>query len=72
MVHFAVLVCTQEKPDRKALHKILLPWHEYETTRFGRQMVRKWQGEDPRHQGARGVGDRVRQGPNKAALSVLQ
>jgi hypothetical protein len=34
MSHFSVFVITDSKPSQEDLHKILLPWHEYECTGF--------------------------------------
>ncbi len=39
MSHFSVLVITKTKPDGDELHKILLPWHEYECTGFKEYVV---------------------------------
>jgi hypothetical protein len=34
MSHFSVLVIVDEEPTEKLLHKVLLPWHEYECTGY--------------------------------------
>lgn len=34
MSHFSLLVITPTRPSEEDLHKILLPWHEYECTGF--------------------------------------
>jgi len=32
--HFTVMVVTDEQPTKEILHRILLPWHEYECTGY--------------------------------------
>jgi hypothetical protein len=39
MSHFSMIVVTDEKPTEAALHAILLPWHEYESTGFEEYVV---------------------------------